>query len=50
MILFIQNAPNRQIHRDRKQICGCLGPGTGNAGGNDENVMGLDSSVGCTTL
>ena len=29
MILFIGNFQNRQIHRDRKFISGCLGPGAG---------------------
>lgn len=32
---FIWNVQNKQIHRDRKQIIGCLGPGVEGASGGD---------------
>ena len=35
VIPFIGNVQNRQIHRDRKWICGCLGLGQRARGGGD---------------
>ena len=56
---FIENVKNRQIHKDRNQICGCQGlgkevneewllMGTGPLQG-DEYVPELDKTNGCTT-
>ena len=56
---FIENVKNRQIHKDRNQICGCQGlgkeaheewllTGTGPLQG-DDYVPELDRTNGCTT-
>lgn len=60
MTLFIRNAENRPIHRDRKITSGCQGLEGGEWGVNtngyevsfwgDENFGELDGGDGCTTL
>lgn len=58
--LFLSRGQNRQRHRDRKWIRGCLGlggrhwrvtaTGYGDSFGDDINILKLGSSDGCTAL